>query len=184
METKGTPAPPIARSSDTVEVRDGDKIARLEPAEGFSLSFRIDYENALVASQDLTFSFDAESFKNQISRARTYGFIHEVEQLRAMGLALGGSLDNAVVVSGDQVMNEDGLRFDDEFVRHKLLDSIGDLYLVGAPLLGHFTGIRSGHALNHALLRALLSDAQAWRVTEWREAIAAGDDELPHAAYA
>jgi UDP-3-O-[3-hydroxymyristoyl] N-acetylglucosamine deacetylase len=166
-----------------VEVRDGDKSARLEPSDGFSLSFQIDYDNAIVASQSLTIDFDASAFKNQISRARTYGFFHEVEHMRAMGLALGGSLDNAVVVSGDRVMNEDGLRFDDEFVRHKLLDAIGDLYLAGAPVIGHFTGVRSGHAVNHALVQKLLDDSEAWRLTDWHDTTIDGA-AIPHAAYA
>ena len=105
------------------------------------------------------------TFKGELSRARTFGFIEEVDQLRAMGLALGGSLDNAVVVSGDKVLNEDGLRYEDEFVRHKILDCVGDLYLAGAPIIGHFRGHRSGHALNHSILRSLFADQSNWRYT-------------------
>ena len=103
-----------------------------------------------------------ENFKNEVSRARTFGFLHEVEALRAAGLAKGGSLDNAVVVSGDKVINEDGLRYEDEFVRHKVLDAVGDLYLAGGGLLGHFHGVCSGHAANNQLLRALFADKDAW----------------------
>src|SRR6185437_16643456 len=105
------------------------------------------------------------SFKSDISRARTFGFLHEVDQMRAAGLARGGSLDNAVVISGDQVLNREGLRYVDEFVRHKVLDALGDLYLAGAPIIGHFRGERSGHALNRRLLETLLTDASAWCVT-------------------
>ncbi len=127
------------------------------------------------------------TFKGEISRARTFGFIEEVDHLRAMGLARGGSLDNAVVVSGDSVLNEGGLRYRDEFVRHKILDSVGDLYLAGAPLHGHCRGHRSGHAMNHAVLRALFADPANWcytAVEEYTPETGLREEELPAVAIA
>jgi len=145
-----------------VMIADGGRIAALSPASSFSISFEIDFDNEAVARQECYFQVGAGTFKSEISRARTFGFLHEVDEMRAAGLALGGSLDNAVVVAGSHVLNEDGLRYENEFVRHKVLDCIGDLYLAGAPLLGHFRGVRSGHRFNHLLLKALLSDRRAW----------------------
>lgn len=139
--------------------------ASLAPDDGFSMSFAIDFASGAISRQDITIAVDPESFKSDISRARTFGFLHEVDQMRAAGLARGGSLDNAVVISGDQVLNREGLRYVDEFVRHKVLDALGDLYLAGAPIIGHFRGERSGHALNRRLLEALLSDDSAWCFT-------------------
>ena len=146
-----------------VEVSDKDKRASLSPGPGFSLDFKIDFDSAAIGHQDAEVQLVNGNFKDQVSPARTFGFTHEIEQLRALGLARGGSLENAIVVSGDAVLNEEGLRFEDEFVRHKILDTIGDLYLAGAPIIGHFHGHRSGHALNHKLLRKLLADQSAWR---------------------
>jgi UDP-3-O-[3-hydroxymyristoyl] N-acetylglucosamine deacetylase len=146
-----------------VSVTDGKRVAVLNPGAGFSVSVEIDFDSALVAHQKLEVNLVNGTFRSEIARARTFGFDHEVEQLRAMGLARGGSLDNAVVVSGDRVLNADGLRYDDEFVRHKVLDSIGDLYLAGGVIIGHFSGFRCGHALNNALLRRLFAEADAWR---------------------
>ncbi len=148
-----------------VEVRDGDKTASLAPADGFSVSFEIDFPSPAVAHQSCFVALSNGSFKSEVSRARTFGFIHELEQLLALGLARGGSLDNAVVVSGSRILNDGGLRYDDEFVRHKVLDTIGDLYLLGAPLIGHFHGVRSGHALTHRLVGELLGDDKAWCYT-------------------
>ena len=145
-----------------VSVTDGKRTAVLVPGTGFSVSVEIDFEAALVANQKLQVNLVNGTFRSEIARARTFGFDHEVAQLRAMGLARGGSLDNAVVVSGDRILNADGLRYDDEFVRHKVLDSIGDLYLAG-PIVGHFHGFRCGHALNNALLRSLFAQTDAWR---------------------
>ena len=141
----------------------GDARATLEPAKAFTIRLGIDFESQAIGRQDLFLELSDDAFKREISRARTFGFLHEVEALRAMGLARGGSLDNAIVVDGDKVVNEDGLRFDDEFVRHKVLDCIGDLALAGAPLLGHFSGTRAGHALNNQLLRALFADGANWK---------------------
>ncbi len=145
-----------------VTVSEGGKSATFTPDDVTTYSFEIDFDSAAIAHQAHTVELDAESFKDEISRARTFGFLHEVEGLRKMGLARGGSLDNAVVVSGDTVLNEGGLRFADEFVRHKILDAVGDLYLAGAPIIGHFHGCRAGHALNNKLLRALFADHSAW----------------------
>lgn len=147
-----------------IVVRDGDGMAALMPSQNvFSLRFEIDFESTAIGRQDWFVMFSPRVFKSAISRARTFGFEHEVTALRAAGLARGGSLDNAVVIGADQrVLNEDGLRYEDEFVRHKVLDAVGDLYLAGGPILGHFHGVRSGHALNNQLLRALFADSSAW----------------------
>ncbi len=149
-----------------VSVSHGDSFASLVPVsdslEAFSLNVEIDFDSNAISRQDYLFHVADHTFKSEISRARTFGFLHEVDGLRASGLALGGSLDNAVVISGDQVLNEGGLRYRDEFVRHKVLDSLGDLYLAGSPLIGHFHGLRSGHSLNRGLLEALFADDEAW----------------------
>jgi UDP-3-O-[3-hydroxymyristoyl] N-acetylglucosamine deacetylase len=145
-----------------VMVGDHRKSIALSPADDFAVTFEIDFESALIARQELGVRLVNGAFKTDIARARTFGFDHEVAQLHAAGLARGGSLDNAIVVSGDTILNRDGLRYDDEFVRHKILDCIGDMYLAGAPILGHLHGVRSGHALNHGLLAALLEDPSAW----------------------
>lgn len=148
-----------------VSVTAGEREASLSPAAGFSVGFEIDFDTDAIGKQDLYVKLVNGTFKGEISRARTFGFAEEVDQLRRMGLARGGSLDNAVVVSGDKVLNEGGLRYANEFVRHKILDSVGDLYLAGAPISGHFQAYRSGHALNHAMVRALFADKSAWRYT-------------------
>jgi UDP-3-O-[3-hydroxymyristoyl] N-acetylglucosamine deacetylase len=144
-----------------VEVMDGDKWARLEPFEGYKLSFSIDFRHPVIerSTQSVEVNFAETSYLKEIARARTFGFMHEVEDLRDSGLALGGGLDNAVVLDEYRVLNAEGLRFADEFIRHKLLDAIGDLYLLGKPLLAAFSAHKSGHALNNRLLRALLAQA-------------------------
>ena len=129
-----------------------------------TVQFEIDFETSAIARQKWSTPVSDAVFKREISRARTFGFLHEVDQLRAMGFARGGSLDNAIVISGDRILNDGGLRFENEFVRHKVLDSIGDLYLVGAPIVGHFHGVRAGHSLTLRLLKAVMADASAW---EW-----------------
>lgn len=139
--------------------------ATLVPGIGFAAGCDIDFASRAIGRQSLTVALVNGTFKTDIARARTFGFAHEVDRLRAAGLARGGSLDNAVVVAGDTVLNDEGLRWADEFVRHKILDSIGDLYLAGAPIVGRFHGYRSGHALNHLLVRTLLADRAAWRWT-------------------
>ncbi|HVM78124.1 MAG TPA: UDP-3-O-acyl-N-acetylglucosamine deacetylase [Stellaceae bacterium] len=152
-----------------VRVADENRMAALTPASGFSVSFKIDFPDEVVKRQDISLSLDSESFRTEIARARTFGFLEDVERLRAAGLARGGSLDNAVVVSGTKVLNKDGLRYADEFVRHKVLDAVGDLYLAGGPIVGHFRGVRSGHALNRRLLEALFADRSAWCYTTLAE---------------
>jgi UDP-3-O-[3-hydroxymyristoyl] N-acetylglucosamine deacetylase len=151
------------RVKKLVEVRDGDKWARLEPFEGYRLSFSIEFRHPVIerSTQSVSIDFAETSYLKEIARARTFGFMHEVEDLRDSGLALGGGLDNAVVLDEYRVLNADGLRFADEFIRHKLLDAMGDLYLIGHPLLGAFSAHKSGHALNNKLARAALADAGA-----------------------
>lgn len=162
-----------------VNVGTPGKSASLLPGAGFSVNFAIDFASGAINRQDIALALAPESFKTEISRARTFGFLHELDQMRAAGLARGGSLDNAVVISGDQVLNAEGLRYDDEFVRHKALDAVGDLYLAGAPLLGHFRGVRSGHALNRRLLEALFSDPAAWCFTSMASPAAAAAWQEP-----
>lgn len=139
--------------------------ATITPAPSFSVHFTIEFDSTVIGRQEYDFALDDAGFKNEISRARTFGFEHEVNQLRAAGLGRGGSLDNAVVISGNKVLNEEGLRYKDEFVRHKVLDAIGDLYLAGCPLIGRFHALRSGHALNNQLLHAIFADPTAWAYT-------------------
>jgi UDP-3-O-[3-hydroxymyristoyl] N-acetylglucosamine deacetylase len=151
-----------------VEVRDGDKTARFEPFDGFKVGFTIEFDHPVFKSntQHSEIDFSATSFVKEVSRARTFGFIAEIEQLHERELALGGSIDNAVVLDDYRVLNEDGLRYRDEFVKHKILDVIGDLYLLGSGMIGAFSGYKSGHELNNRLLRTLMDDVTAWeRVT-------------------
>ncbi|MEE9140412.1 MAG: UDP-3-O-acyl-N-acetylglucosamine deacetylase [Alphaproteobacteria bacterium] len=149
-----------------ISVREESRSVSLSPGEGFSISFQIEYDSPAVARQECFFRLVNGVFKSEICRARTFGFLDEVDDLRAAGLVQGGSLDNAVVVSGDEILNQDGLRYHDEFVRHKVLDAIGDLYLAGAPLVGHFHGVQAGHTLTCRLLEALFADDEAWCFTE------------------
>jgi len=150
----------------TVSVSEGDKFASLEPADSFSVDFHIEFDNPVIGTQTMAIDLTDGVFKNEIARARTFGFLHEAEALWAAGLAKGASLDNAVVVSGDRVMNEDGLRFEDECVRHKILDAVGDLYLAGGVLLGHFSATRASHALNNQLLHELFSDPSNYEIVD------------------
>ena len=161
-----TAAKKFIRVKKTVEVKQGDKWVRFEPHHGYKLTFTINFAHPVFAStkQHVVVDLGEESYVRDISRARTFGFMHDVENMHAQGLALGGSLDNAIVMDEYRVLNADGLRFEDEFVKHKVLDAIGDLYLLGYPLIGAFSGYKSGHALNNALLRALLADEQAWEI--------------------
>ena len=155
-----------------VEVKEGDKWARLEPYDGFRLDFSIAFNHPAVAQSGTQVSIDfaENSYVREVARARTFGFMQDVEFMRDQGLALGGSLDNAIVMDEYRVLNADGLRFADEFAKHKLLDAIGDLYIVGHPLLAAFTAHKSGHALNNQLLRALLADATAWEFVSYQRA--------------
>ena len=157
-----------------VSVIEEGATAALLPDHGFSMSFEISFANPLISRQDICVVFDAATFKAELSRARTFGLLDEVERLRSAGFGRGGSLDNVVVVSGDHVLNAGGLRYADEFVRHKLLDAFGDLYLAGGPIIGRFCGVRSGHAQNRRLLAALFADAQAWCYTSLTRATAIG----------
>jgi UDP-3-O-[3-hydroxymyristoyl] N-acetylglucosamine deacetylase len=147
-----------------VEVRHGDKIARFQPFNGFRITLSIDFQHPVFerSGNRVTIDFAEQSYVNEVSRARTFGFMQDVEAMRAQGLALGGTLDNAVVMDEYRVLNPDGLRYADEFVKHKVLDCVGDLYLLGHPVVGEFFGHKSGHALNNQLLRALLADQQAY----------------------
>ena len=155
-----------------VVVEDQGKWARFDPFDGFKVSFKIDFDHPVfkASSQDAEIDFSTTSFLKEVSRARTFGFIKDLELLRAKNLALGGSLDNAIVVDDYRVLNEDGLRYQDEFVKHKILDAIGDLYLLGHSLIGAFTGYKSGHALNNALLRQLLDQEDAWEEVTFDDA--------------
>ena len=154
------------RVKKVIEVRDGDKWARLSPYEGYSLDFSIQFNHPAVSKSgtQVRIDFADQSYIREIARARTFGFTQDVETMREQGLALGGSLENAIVMDEYRVLNAEGLRHPDEFVRHKVLDAVGDLYLAGAPLLAEFVAYKSGHAMNNKLLRALLEDADAW---EW-----------------
>lgn len=163
------------RIKKSVRVEDGDKWAKLEPFEGFKVSLELDYKHPVLKSSNLsaTLDFSSTSYVKEVSRARTFGFMSDYEWLRANNLALGGSLDNAVVLDEFRVMNEDGLRYKDEFVKHKILDAVGDLSLLGRSLIGEFSGYKSGHTLNNVLLRTLLADESAW------EEVTFAEDEAP-----
>ena len=158
-----------------VEVREGEgdniKWARLEPHHGYKLAFEIDFHHPAVDStgQRVVFDMDTDTYTRDIARARTFGFTRDVEMMRANGLALGGGLDNAIVMDDYKVLNSDGLRYDDEFVKHKILDAMGDLYLIGKPLLASYTAFRSGHAMNNKLLRALLDQPDAYEVVTFED---------------
>ena len=152
-----------------VEVREGDKWVRFEPHNGFKLTMSIDFAHPVFdkTPQSVTVDFSTTSFVKEVSRARTFGFMQDVETMRAQGLALGGSLDNAIVMDEYRVLNTDGLRYEDEFVKHKVLDAIGDLYLLGHPLIGAFSGHKTGHALNNRLLRRLMEDKPSWELVSF-----------------
>lgn len=171
IEEQGRPKRFI-RIKRPVEVRDGDKLARFEPYDGFKVEFSIDFDHPAFndRAKRARVDFSTASFVKEVSRARTFGFLREIEQLRQQNLALGGSLDNAVVVDEYRVLNEEGLRYEDEFVKHKILDAIGDLYLLGHTLIGAFRGHKSGHALNNQLLRALVADREAWEEMVFEDA--------------
>jgi UDP-3-O-[3-hydroxymyristoyl] N-acetylglucosamine deacetylase len=154
-----------------VRVEDGDKWVQFEPFDGFKVKLGIDFDHPVFSgrSQTCEIDFSTTSFVKEVSRARTFGFMSQLEMLRARNLALGGSLDNAIVVDDYRILNEDGLRYEDEFVKHKVLDAIGDLYLLGHSLIGAFSGYKSGHALNNQLLRALIADQESWELVTFEE---------------
>ena len=159
------------RLKETVRVEDGDKWAELSPHNGFRLDFTIDFNHPAIdaSSQRYRLDFSAESFVRQISRARTFGFMRDIEYLQSRGLALGGSFDCAIVVEDYSVLNDEGLRFEDEFVRHKMLDAIGDLFMCGHNIIGAFTAYKSGHALNNKLLQAVLAKQEAWEYVTFQD---------------
>jgi UDP-3-O-[3-hydroxymyristoyl] N-acetylglucosamine deacetylase len=161
----------FVRVRRAVEVREGDKWARLEPHFGYKLGFSIDFKHPAIdaTEQFVEVDFARDSFVKDVARARTFGSVNDVEALRAMGLAQGGTLDNAIVIDEYRVLNSDGLRSDDEFAKHKLLDAMGDLYMLGHPLLASYRAHKSGHALNNQLLRALLADQAAWEYASFAE---------------
>ena len=155
----------------TVQKADGDKLARLAPSRGtFSIRYTIDFRHPLISDQSFELEMNDRSFSREISRARTFGFKRDVERLHTAGLARGGSLKNAVVIDDYHILNPEGLRFPDEFVRHKILDAVGDLSLMGMPILGRFTAVKSGHALNHALVTRVLAEENAFEVVAPRAA--------------
>lgn len=156
----------------SIEALDADRWVRLDPYEGFRVSFEIEFSHPAFDAKpaQALVDFSSTAFLREISRARTFGFMHEIEALRAQGLVQGGSMKNAVVVDGTRILNEDGLRYRDEFVKHKVLDAIGDLYLLGCSLIGAFSGFKSGHALNNRLLRALLADAANYEIVTFDSA--------------
>ena len=163
----------------TIEVKEGEghnaKWARLEPHDGFALAFSIDFKHPAIDSTAgfAQVDFAHQSYAKEIARARTFGFVNEVEALRSMGLARGGSLENAIVMDEYRVLNQDGLRYDDEFVKHKILDAIGDLYLLGKPLISRYVAHKSGHAINNQLARELLADPTAWELVTFESQAAA-----------
>ena len=159
------------RVTSPVEVRDGDRWARFEPFAGFRLDFTIDFPHPVFGSENrhIVVDFAVDSYAKEVARARTFGFMQDVEAMRAAGLGLGGSLQNAVVLDEFRVLNSEGLRYDNEFVRHKVLDAIGDLYLLGHPLIGQYTAYKSGHAVNNQLARALLARTDAFEVVTFAD---------------
>ncbi|HEY3812223.1 MAG TPA: UDP-3-O-acyl-N-acetylglucosamine deacetylase [Caulobacteraceae bacterium] len=157
---------------EAVEVVEGDKSAKLLPCDRFEMFFEIEFPTAVIGRQAVDLVITEDSFRKELSAARTFGFIEEVEALRQAGLARGGSLENCVVIDDGAILNPEGLRFPDEFVRHKALDAVGDLYVLGAPLLGRFEGRKAGHGLNNAVVRALLARPSAWRVVTFEREMA------------
>lgn len=162
----------FVRIRKSLRVTEGDKWAEFKPYDGFKLNIEIEFDHPVFKkrSQQGVMEFSTTSYLKEISRARTFGFAKDLEFLRSRNLALGGTLENAIVLDDYRIINEDGLRYEDEFVKHKILDAIGDLYLIGGPLLGEFTGFKSGHGLNNKLLRAVLADADAWETVTFNEA--------------
>lgn len=160
------------RIKDEVKFEEGDKWAYFEPYDGFRVSFTIDFNHPVLqrCENHATYDFSTTSYVKEVSRARTFGFMSDYEKLRERNLALGGSLDNAIVVDDYRILNEDGLRYKDEFVKHKILDAIGDLYLLGSSLIGHFAGFKSGHYLNNKLLKKLLANEHAWEYVTFEDA--------------
>ena len=156
----------VLRVLNKVTVEDGNRRCSLHPAKGFKVSYLLDYDHPMLRQRASSVDFSTQAYTREVSRARTFGFLHEIEALQKAGLALGGSLENAIVLDAFRVMNEGGLRYDDECVRHKILDTVGDLSLAGYPVVGAFEGERTGHDMNHRLVSALLADESAWCIEE------------------
>jgi UDP-3-O-[3-hydroxymyristoyl] N-acetylglucosamine deacetylase len=181
------PAPKrFARILEPIQVEDGDKWARFTPYNGFKVNFEIEFNHPIFKKRDQTASMDfsTTSFLREISRARTFGFMRDLEYMRSRNLALGGTMDNAIVLDDTRILNEEGLRYEDEFVKHKILDAIGDLYLLGRSILGEFSGFKSGHALNNRLLRKLIATPSAWEEVTFETIEQAPIAYLPVAAVA
>ncbi len=168
IETQAAPKK-FVRVLKPVEVRQGDKLVRFDPFDGFRLDFCIEFNHPAFdpRGNHVVIDFDEDSYVREVSRARTFGFMSDVEMMRSQGLALGGSLNNAIVMDEYRILNADGLRYDNEFAKHKILDAIGDLYLLGHPIIGAYTACKSGHALNNALLRKLLEDKETWEMVSF-----------------
>ncbi|KAB2312300.1 UDP-3-O-acyl-N-acetylglucosamine deacetylase [Betaproteobacteria bacterium SCN2] len=168
----------FVRIREPIEVKEGDKWVRLSPHDGFRIDFTIDFDHPVFeqSGQVVSVDFDNTSYIREVARARTFGFMHEVEMLRNNNLALGGSLDNAIVMDEYRILNADGLRYDDEFVKHKVLDAIGDFYMIGKPIIGRLEAHKSGHALNNQLLRALMEKQSAWELVTFEN-----DSDAPEA---
>jgi len=156
----------VLRIVHEVSVEDGDRQCSLHPARGFKVSYLLDYDHPLLRERAASIDFSTQAYIHEVARARTFGFLHEIEALQKAGLALGGSLENAIVLDAFRVVNDGGLRYEDECVRHKILDTVGDLSLAGYPVVGAFEGKRTGHDMNHRLVSALLADESAWRIEE------------------
>ena len=190
LQSAGIEEQPVAkrfiRIKKPVKVQEGDKWASFEPFEGFKVGFSIDFNHPIISKRTsrAEIDFSTTSFVKEVSRARTFGFMRDIEMLREHNLALGGSMDNAVVLDDYRVLNEDGLRYEDEFVKHKILDAIGDLYLLGHSLIGAYHAHKSGHELNNKLLRALIADASAWEEVSYHEDPAVSPISYAHPAQA
>ena len=190
LQSAGIEEQPVAkrfiRIKKPVKVQQGDKWASFEPFEGFKVGFSIDFNHPIISKRTsrAEIDFSTTSFVKEVSRARTFGFMRDIEMLREHNLALGGSMDNAVVLDDYRVLNEDGLRYEDEFVKHKILDAIGDLYLLGHSLIGAYHAHKSGHELNNKLLRALIADASAWEEVSYHEDPAVSPISYAHPAQA
>jgi UDP-3-O-[3-hydroxymyristoyl] N-acetylglucosamine deacetylase len=165
-----------------VEVIDGDKVARFEPYDGYRVGFTIEFDHPMIPAKQsrAELEFSTAAYIKEVARARTFGFMRDLEYMRELNLGLGGSMDNAIVLDEYRVLNEDGLRYSDEFVRHKILDAVGDLYLAGGPVLGAYEGFKSGHALNNRLVRALLAEQSAWEWTTFEQQDAAADGPVTY----
>jgi UDP-3-O-[3-hydroxymyristoyl] N-acetylglucosamine deacetylase len=174
----------FVRVKKEITLREGDKVASFIPYEGFKIVFSIEFNHPVFQGQvlDTTVDFSSQSFVKQVSRARTFGFMHEIEFLRSKGLARGGSLDNAIVVDEYKILNEDGLRSEDEFVKHKVLDAIGDLYMLGYGLICEFRAHKSGHAMNNRVLRQLIDQPDAWEFVTFEDMASSPVVYLPSVA--